>query len=159
MILYEILGAAIAGFAAAIFMTLSEFPFWRKWGMEGVGEWQVDTVIYSRIILRRSRLIEEPGFPWKTVGTHLLNGVIASVAFRLLLPIFYVFIPDARLSILYDTTVYSFVLWILFPVMGRTTFESTGQIRIVNRGLLVSLLSHVVYGIFLGLFLALLVPG
>jgi len=34
-----------------------------------------------------------------------------------------------------------------------------GQIRIVNRGLLVSLLSHIVYGIFLGLFLALLVPG
>jgi len=137
-------------------MTMSEYPFWRKWGMEGVGEWQVDNVIYSRIILRRPTLITESGFPWKTVGTHLLNGIIASVAFRLLLPIFYIFVPDARLSILYDTTVYSFVLWVLFPVMGRTTFESLGNIRISNRGLLVSLLSHIVYGIALGIFLNLL---
>jgi hypothetical protein len=152
----DVIEAAIAGLAAAILMTLSEFPFWKKWRMSGVGEWQVDNVIYSRIILRRTNLIEEKGFPWKTVGTHLLNGVIASVAFRLLLPTFYVFIPDARLSILYDTTVYSFVLWVLFPVMGRTTFESLGRIRISNRGLLVSLLSHIVYGIFLGLFLTLL---
>lgn len=137
-------------------MTLSEYPFWRKWGMEGVGEWQVDTVIYSRIILRRAGLIVESGFPWKTVATHLLNGIIASIAFRLLLPVFYIFIPDARLSLIYDTTVYSFVLWVLFPVMGRTTFEALGHIQISNRGLLVSLLSHIVYGIFLGIFLNLL---
>ena len=156
MIASEVIEAAIAGLAAAILMTLSELPFWKKWGMSGVGEWQVDNVIYSRIILRRTNLIEEKGFPWKTVGTHLLNGIIASIAFRLLLQTFYVFIPDARLSVLYDTTVYSFVLWVLFPVMGRTTFESLGRIRISNRGLLVSLLSHIVYGIFLGLFLTLL---
>lgn len=156
MIISEVIGAIVTGLASGILMTLSEYPFWRRWGMEGVGEWQVDTVIYSKIILRRPSLIVEPGFPWKTIATHLLNGVIASVAFRLLLPLFYVFIPDARLSIVYDTTVYSFVLWILFPVMGRTTFETLGQIKISNRGLLVSLLSHVVYGVFLGIFLSLL---
>lgn len=156
MIISEVIGAIVTGLASGILMTLSEYPFWRRWGMEGVGEWQVDTVIYSKIILRRPSLIVEPGFPWKTIVTHLLNGVIASVAFRLLLPLFYVFIPDARLSIVYDTTVYSFVLWILFPVMGRTTFETLGQIKISNRGLLVSLLSHVVYGVFLGIFLSLL---
>ena len=156
MIASEVAEAIVAGLASGILMTMSEYPFWRKWGMEGVGEWQVDNVIYSRIILRRPTLITESGFPWKTVGTHLLNGIIASVAFRLLLPIFYIFVPDARLSILYDTTVYSFVLWVLFPVMGRTTFESLGNIRISNRGLLVSLLSHIVYGIALGIFLNLL---
>ena len=65
----DVIEASIAGLAAAVFMTLSEFPFYKKWGMSGVGEWQVDNVIYSRIILRRTNLIEESGFPWKTVGT------------------------------------------------------------------------------------------
>ena len=125
--------------------------------MTGVGEWQVDTVIFSRILLRRKTLIEEHGFPRLTVATHLLNGIIAAVAFQLLLPLFYLIVPDSRISILYDTIVYSFVLWIIFPTLGRTTFETMGQIRISNRGLLVSLLSHFVYGIFLGLFLQLLV--
>ena len=124
--------------------------------MAGVGEWQVDSVILSRILLRRMKLIEESNFPLKTVGTHLLNGIIASVAFRLLLPIFFLFVPDARISILYDTVVYSFVLWVIFPTLGRTTFESLGHIKISNRGLLVSLMSHFVYGIFLGLFLIML---
>jgi hypothetical protein len=155
LILYEIIDAAAAGLGAALLMTLSELPFWKKWGMSGVGEWQVDSVIFSRIILRRPTLKKEEGFPKLTVATHLLNGIIASVAFRLLLPLFYLVVPDARISILYDTIVYSFVLWIIFPTLGRTTFESLGQIRISNRGLLVSLLSHFVYGIFLGLFLPL----
>ncbi len=121
--------------------------------MAGVGEWQVDSVIFSKIILRKNNLIEERNFPRLTVGTHLLNGVIAGVAFRLLLPIFYLVIPDARISMFYDTIVYSFALWVIFPTLGRTTFESLGKIHISNRGLLVSLMSHFVYGVFLGLFL------
>lgn len=157
MIITEIIGAAAAGLGAGLLMTASEFLFWRQWGMAGVGEWQVDTVIFSRIFLRRKSLIKEEGFPKLTVATHLLNGIIAAVAFQLLLPLFYLIVPDARISILYDTIVYSFVLWVIFPTLGRTTFETMGQIRISNRGLLVSLLSHFVYGIFLGLFLPLLV--
>jgi hypothetical protein len=156
LILSEVIGAAAAGLGAALLMTASEFPFWKKWGMVGVGEWQVDSVIFSKILLRRPTLIKEKGFPKLTVGTHLLNGIIAGVAFRLLLPLFYLIVPDSRISILYDTIVYSFVLWIIFPTLGRTTFESLGQLKISNRGLLVSLLSHFVYGIFLGLFLHLL---
>lgn len=156
LIFSELIGAIAAGLSAALLMTSSEFPFWRKWGMAGVGEWQVDSVIYSRILLHRPKLIEENGFPWKTVGTHLLNGIIAGVAFRLLLPTFYLFVPDARISILYDAIVYSFVLWLIFPTLGRTTFETLGKLQISNRGLLASLISHFVYGIFLGLFLELL---
>lgn len=134
-------------------MTLSEFPFWMKWGMDGVGEWQVDSVILSKIILRKATPIKQQNFPWPTVATHFLNGIIASIAFYLLLPFFNFFIPGARISILYDTIAYSFVLWIIFPVLGRSAIESLGRIRISNRGLLVSLLSHIVYGVFLGLFL------
>jgi hypothetical protein len=160
LIFLELIGAAIAGVAAALFMTLSEFPFWKKWGMMGVGEWQVDSVILSRFLLRKKTVLEEStNFPWKIVSTHLINGIIASLGFRLFLPVFYLVIPESRISILYDTLVYSFALWVIFPTLGRTTFESLGQIKISNRGLLVSLMSHFVYGLFLGLFLSLLMMG
>lgn len=118
-----------------------------------MGEWQIDSVILARIILRKKSPIKQQDFPWTAVATHFLDGVIASVAFYLLLPFFYSFVPGAMISIFYDTVVYSFVLWIIFPTLGRSTIESFGRIRISNRGLLVSLLSHIVYGVFLGLFL------
>ncbi len=151
MIVLEFLGAALTGLASAALMTVSEFPFWVRWGIEGVGEWQVDTVIYSALLRRKAKW--ETKFPWSTIATHLLNGIIASVAFRFLLPVFILFIPDARISILWDALVYSFVLWILFPVLGRASIEAAGNTKISDRGLLVSLLSHFVYGLFLGLFL------
>ncbi len=156
MTFLEIVEVIIAGLGATFFMTVSEFPFWKMWGMEGVGEWQIDSVVLSRFILRKTTTIKEPDFPWQSIGVHFLDGIIASSAFYLMLPAFYFLVPDARISIIYDTIVYSFVLWIIFPILGRSTIESLGQIHISNRGLLVSLLSHMVYGIFLGLFLVLL---
>jgi hypothetical protein len=137
-------------------MALSEYPFWKRWGLVGVSEWQVDRIILSRIILRRSKLIDEPSFPWKTIGTHLLNSIIAGIGFSVLQSIFYSYLPIMMFSVLYNTIVYSFILWVLFPVLGRSTFESLGKITIYNRGLLVSLLSHFVYGISFGFLLLIL---
>ena len=155
MIFSQIAGAVASGLAATFFMTLSEFRFWMKWGMKGLGEWQIDSVILSEVILRKATLTKEQDFPWTTVATHFLDGVIASVSFYLLLPLFYSFVPGARISILYDAIVYSLLLCVIFLMLGRSTIESFGRIRISNRGLLASLLSHIVYGIFLGLFLML----
>jgi len=46
----ELLWGCIAGLVAAVCMTIFEFPFWKKWGMEGVAEWQVNSAIVSVII-------------------------------------------------------------------------------------------------------------
>jgi len=43
--LLELLAECFAGLVAAICMTLVEVPFRKKWGMEGVAEWQVNAVM------------------------------------------------------------------------------------------------------------------
>ena len=42
--------AGLAGLAAGVLMTLFEIPFWKKWGLEGVAEWQVNAVMVSVLI-------------------------------------------------------------------------------------------------------------
>jgi len=59
------------------------------------------------------------------------------------------------LAILLAALLYSTILWAIFSIMLRGTFEAAGGVRISNRGVLVALLSHLVYGFFLGLFVLL----
>ena len=150
MVLSEILLATLAGLAATIPMTLFEFPFWKKWGLTGVTDWQVNAVIVSK--LARKSTGDQESLISLTIGSHLFHGSMASIAFILLLPPIIVVLPAAKFSILLTALVYSIILWVIFSVILRRTFESAGRIRISNRGVLVTLLSHCVYGIFLGLF-------
>ena len=51
-LLLDLVGAGLAGLAAGLLMTLFEIPFWGKWGLEGVAEWQVNLVIVYGVLLR-----------------------------------------------------------------------------------------------------------
>jgi len=42
-----LLVAAFFGMVSATFMTLVESLFWRRWGMSGVSEWQMNWVTLS----------------------------------------------------------------------------------------------------------------
>jgi len=148
----DVLLAAIAGFGAAILMTLFEFPFWRNWGLDGVAEWQMNLVIISKISRRSSREQHLP-ISW-VIGGHLFHGTVAGVVFGLLLPVI-ALIPTSKLTIVLSAMLYSTILWLIFSIMLRRTFEAVGGIRISNRGIFVALLSHLVYGFFLGLFVLL----
>ncbi len=144
--------AAAVGLGSASAMTLTEFPFWKKWGMTGVAEWQMNWVIVSRLrgISSRNR---QPEIPF-VIASHLSHGVAASIVFSILLPLSFSVFPAAKLSIPLDALLYSLLLWVIFSVMLRTTFEVLGRIEISTRGTLVALLSHVVYGVLLGLFVS-----
>jgi hypothetical protein len=131
-------------------MTLVEYPFWRTWGMEGVAEWQVNWVMVSKIKKKKS---SKPDMPW-TIASHLSHGVIVGVAFRLLLYFLYPAVPLLRVSIILDGAVLGITLWVLFLVLPRKLYETSGKIEISNRGLLAALLSDFLYGLFLGLFIA-----
>ena len=144
--------AAIAGLGAVILMTLFEFPFWKKWGLEGVAEWQMNSVIVSKTV-RRSRRTAEAPISWM-IGGHLFHGTVAGVVFGLFLP-FIALLATSMLAILLAALLYSTILWAIFSIMLRGTFEAAGGVRISNRGVLVALLSHLVYGFFLGLFVLL----
>ncbi len=148
MAIPDVLLATIAGLGAAILMT--EVPFWRKWGLEGVAEWQINSVIVSRI-LRRSRREQQLPVSW-TISGHLFHGTVAGTVFGLFLPITRL-LPPSTIVVLLSAVLYSTILWIIFSIMLRAIFETAGNMRISNRGALVALFSHFVYGFFLGLFI------
>jgi hypothetical protein len=150
---FDLIGIAAIGFVSAVIMTLFEFPFWRKWGMEGAAEWQINLVMVSKL-LARSNGFDQPGLSW-VIASHLSHGITAGIAFWLVFPLFSSLVPIIGSSILIGSIAFSFVLWFLFLVLGRRTFESAGGIRITSRGLFFSLLSMLVYGFFLGLLLIL----
>jgi hypothetical protein len=152
MLLYDLIWAGIAGFLSAVIMTIVESPFWKKWGIQGVGEWQVNWVMVSRL-REKWKSMQKPILSW-TIASHLSHGVIVGVAFRILLSFFFL-IPFAKVSIILDAIVFSLGLWFLFIVLSRRVYEKAGGIRITNRGMLVALLSDTVYGFFLGLLISL----
>jgi hypothetical protein len=143
--------AAVAGFLSVAFMTLFEYPFWRKWGMEGVAEWQVNWVMVS-MLSKNWKAMKNPILSL-TIASHILHGVVAGVVFRLLVYLFISLTPFAELSILLDGALYGIALWLLFMLSARRTYEFAGQVKITNRGLLGSFLSNILYGLFLGLLI------
>ena len=148
----ELLWASIAGLVAAACMTILELPFWKKWGTEGVAEWQVNAVIVSMIIqiFTRRRVDSK-----MSVVMHVFHGAALGIAFRVLLNSVGTTIPSS--SILIYAIVYSGVLWIISPFLTRRLFELVGGFRMTRRGLAVSLLAHGVYGASLGLLIPVLV--
>jgi len=156
ILMLDLLGVSIFGLVSAVLMTLVETPFWKKWGMEGMTEWQVNSVMVSKLF-GKSKEINQPELSW-TIASHLLHGVAAGIVVRLLLPTLFWLVPVSKMSMLLDAVVYSVALWAFFLVWGRRKFESVGRIQITSRGLLCSLLSMIVYGIFLGIMLPFTFP-
>lgn len=145
-LLLALLGACFAGLLAAICMTIFELPFWRKWGMEGVAEWQVNAVIVSVLIRKftQRRVVAS-----MSVAMHLFHGTVLGIVFRLLVGLLGTTILLS--SVLSYAIVYSVVLWIISPFLTRRLFELSGGFRMTRKGLAVSFLSHNIYGVFLGL--------
>jgi hypothetical protein len=148
---FELLAACLAGLVAAICMTIFELPFWKKWGIEGVAEWQVNSVIVSVLIRKFSNRRVSISM---SVGMHLFHGAALGTVFRVLLSLLGTTILASPLLIY--AVVYSGVLWIISPYLTRSLFESAGGFRMTKKGLAVSFLAHNVYGFFLGLLIPVL---
>src|SRR6058998_3327951 len=118
-LLLALLGACFAGLLAAICMTIFELPFWRRWGMEGVAEWQVNAVIVSLLIRRftQRRVVAS-----MSVAMHLIHGAALGIIFRLLL-IALLETTILSSSIIGDAIVYSIGLWIISPFLTRRFLE------------------------------------
>jgi hypothetical protein len=144
----ELLGACFIGLVAAICMTIFELPFRKKWGIEGVTEWQVNAVIVSVLIRKFTRKRVNSSM---TVAMHLFHGAALGIVFRVLLGLLGA--PILSSSVLIFAIAYSNVLWIISPLLTRRFFELAGSFRITKKGLAVSLLAHNVYGVFLGLLM------
>jgi len=130
-------------------MVIFEIPFWKKWGISELVEWQLNRVIVSKEMGNRN-----PRVPWIVAG-HLFHGAIAGFVLSLLLPLT-VGISFSRAPVLFDSLVYSLILWLMFSFAPRTLYEKKLGFRSSGRGLVIALSSHVVYGISLGLLLSLI---
>jgi len=147
LLLLSLLAACFAGLLAAVCMTILELPFWRRWGMEGVAEWQVNAVIVSMLIRKFTE--RRVGTPM-SVAMHLIHGAALGIVFRLLL----LGLPGTTIlssSVLSYAIVYSIVLWSISPFLTRRFFEHIGGFQMTRKGLAVSFLAHNIYGVFLGL--------
>ena len=133
-------------------MTIVELPFWKKWGIEGVAEWQVNSVIVTTLIRKFSN--RRVGISM-SVGMHLFHGAALGIVFRVLPALLGTAVPAP--SILIYAIVYSGLLWIISPFLSRSLFERAGGFRMTKRGLAVSFLAHGVYGVFLGLLIPVIV--
>jgi len=141
-LLVSLLLAAPAGFLAAVLITVVELPFWKRWGMSGVAEWQVNQVLVSKLLKKSNARY--------SVASHLFHGTILGGVFRAIL--FY-FPSGNEMLILTESLVFSLILWLITPLATKSLFENAGGIKITRIGIVSSLTSHLVYGIALGLLL------
>lgn len=152
MIVGGLLAGAIPGLLSTVLMVLFEIPFWKKWGFNQLIEWQLNWALFSRLAwgnpITRSRL-KVP----LTVAGHLFHGVISGIVFSLVLPMELLLFGQGS-SILLEAVAYSAVLWIIFSLLLARQYQTRLGFRSSKRGLLVALLSHLVYGTFLGLIIS-----
>ena len=121
--------------------------------MEGVAEWQVNAVMVSFLL---QKFTKRRALTWMSVAMHLFHGAALGVVFRLLLiRLFGTTILSSQ--VLSYAIAYSILLWIITPFLTRNFFETSGGFRMTRNGLAVSFLSHIVYGVFLGLLTAVIV--
>jgi hypothetical protein len=147
-LLLDLLGASLAGLAAGLLMTLFEIPFWRKWGLEGVAEWQVNTVMVT--VLTRKFTGKRPGV-LAAVIMHLGHAIILGTLYQALLAL-------TQTPVLFPLTVgygivYSIILWTISPYLTRRLFETAGSFQMTTKGLTTSFLAHIIYGVTLGLLI------
>jgi hypothetical protein len=91
-----------------------------------------------------------------SVAMHLFHGAALGIVFRLLL--LGLLVPGVlSSSILGYAFVYSVALWIISPFLTRRIFERSGGFRMTQKGLAVSFLAHIVYGVFLDLLTPIIV--
>ena len=70
-----ILIGLIGGLAATGAMTLVEFPFWKRWGLQGVLEWHENQVLTSRFFNLDEKRLHFSGI----FGLHFLNGTLGGL--------------------------------------------------------------------------------
>src|SRR5205807_10067078 len=134
---FELLGACFIGLVAAICMTIFELPFWKKWGIEGVAEWQVNSVIVTTLIRKFSN--RRVGISM-LVGLHLYHGAALSIVFRVLQALLGTAVPAP--SILIYAIVYSGLLWIISPFLFMSLVVRSGSFKITTRRSADSFLAH-----------------
>jgi len=140
--LTEIFAGLVAGLISTAAMSLTEYPIWLRWGMEGVSEWHLNQALMARLLQRPPQDLVVQG-----LVLHFVHGGLAGIIFALMLPIFSLGIPVVEAGV-----AFGLLLWVIAMLIMKAV---TGiGFRNHPMGLLphvVSLGGHLLYGILLGL--------
>ncbi|HYY90453.1 MAG TPA: hypothetical protein VE955_00530 [Candidatus Dormibacteraeota bacterium] len=144
------IAGAVSGLVAVLLMTVFEFPFWHRFGMSGVVQWQVNEIMTSRLF--SERYVEGKRLRY-AIAMHLSHGITLGALFSILLAL----VPAVPLwTLLLAGVSYSTILWLIVPFSFRDRLQRAGKTRFTKLGIAVSFLAHLVYGFFLGGLLILL---
>jgi hypothetical protein len=143
-----IFSGLFSGIVATAIMTLSEIPSWRKWGLPGVFEWHENQLLSIRLFhIPRNKLDFKYIF-----FLHIINGLLAGIAYPLILSILDIFISSDYVHSLILSLVYGFVLWTvtLVPIHKPITGYPVWNHYLGHFPSIASLMGHLIYGLVLG---------
>lgn len=125
-------------------MSLVEYPIWRKWGMMAVSEWHLNQATMGRLMHRPPESVVVPG-----LLLHFLHGGLAGIVFALLLSK----IPS--IPVIGAGVGFGLVLWIIaLMIMKPVTGVGFRDHPLGLLPLIVGLVGHLLYGLFLGVMVA-----
>lgn len=133
----------LTGLFSTLMMTIFEFPFWRKWGLEGVLEWHENQVLYSKIFRTDRTKINFPGLFF----LHFVNGGLGGIGFYFLLTL----IPSLITMMFFVGILYGLVLWVLtlLPIHKSITGIDPLRHPLGLGPAITSLTGHILYGVVL----------
>ncbi|MDF0679724.1 MAG: hypothetical protein P0116_02030 [Candidatus Nitrosocosmicus sp.] len=133
----------LTGLFSTLMMTIFEFPFWRKWGLEGVLEWHENQLLYSKFFRTDRTKINFPGLFF----LHFVNGGLGGIGFYFLLTL----IPSLITMMFFVGILYGLVLWVLtlLPIHKPITGIDPLRHRLGLGPVITSLTGHMLYGVIL----------
>ena len=131
-------------------MTLTEWIFWKKWGLQGVLEWHENQMLISRFLKLDKKRLHFLGI----FGLHFLNGALGGLGLVLAL---YLILALNNIPLIVLAAGYGFILWIitLVPIHKPITGIHPWNHPLGKGPALASLGGHLLYGVILGIFLLL----
>ena len=150
MEIWVILTGLAGGLVATATMTLTEWIFWKKWGLQGVLEWHENQMLISRFLKLDKKRLHSSGI----FGLHFLNGALGGLGLVLAL---YLILALNNIPLIALAAGYGFFLWIitLVPIHKPITGIHPWNHPLGKGPALASLGGHLLYGVILGIFLLL----
>ncbi len=149
--LFSILLSFLTGLMSTGFMTLVEIPFFPKWKLTGILEWDENQVLTCKIF----RLPDNKNYFWGIFLLHFLNGGLGGIGLLLTL----VLIPSLyEIPLLIIGLLYGLFLWIvtLLPIHKPITGINPLNHPLGKGPIIISLFGHTIYGITLAIIFLIL---
>lgn len=142
-----ILIGLIGGLAATGAMTLVEFPFWKRWGLQGVLEWHENQVLTSRFFNLDEKRLHFSGI----FGLHFLNGTLGGLGLAVAL---YLIPALNNIPLIALAAGYGLFLWMLtlVPIHKPITGVHPWNHPYGKGPAIASLGGHLLHGIIIGVF-------